>query len=198
MPRKAFCSLSLLLLLLVMLALVFLGCRAGCRSGAPVRPRIFPRRTALPASPSLPRAGSPTSSPPQIAAIPTAALLLFGILPPPGPIDERCDVMELNHFYDEQGRLVFDQVVFYDWSPRDERHQVRAWRLFKSRDQVPRRDWSGGGYVAVWFDGELLRRVRAQSCCETWTQFDPELVEREKLPKERRLELLGTVKPLSF
>ena len=50
-----------------------------------------------------------------------------------------------------------------------------------------------GGYVALWQDcgqgGEILRRVHSQSIRETWTQHDPELVEREYLPKERRKEL---------
>jgi hypothetical protein len=97
--------------------------------------------------------------------------------------------MEVNHFYDEQGRLVFDQVIFYDWAPEHSRYNVRAWRLVKNPAQLPERDWRDGGYLAVWQDGEVLRRVRAASMRETWTQYDPELVEREYLPKERRREL---------
>jgi len=31
---------------------------------------------------------------------------------------EQVDLVELNHFYDEQGRLVFDQLIFYDWAER--------------------------------------------------------------------------------
>jgi hypothetical protein len=101
--------------------------------------------------------------------------------------------MEVNHFYDEQGRLVFDQIIFYDWSADDARYMVRAWRLVKNPNQLPQRDWKSGGYVALWQDsgqgGEVLRHVHSKSIRETWTQYDPELVEREYLPKERRKEL---------
>ena len=34
--------------------------------------------------------------------------------------------------------------------------------------------------------GEVLRTVTAKSFRETWTQHDPELAERDYLPKERR------------
>lgn len=113
------------------------------------------------------------------------------------PVDDttvdEVDLIEVNHFHDEQGRLVFDQIIFYDWCPDKSRYQVRAWRMLKEQTQIPRRDVRGGGFVAVWHDsqnGDLLRKVRSQSLRETWTQYDPELVEREFLPKERRKELI--------
>lgn len=121
------------------------------------------------------------------AALPAAA-----ILPLPEPVRESVDLIELNHFYDESGRLVFDQVIFYDWSSSDSRYQVRAWRLVNSHSQRPIRDWANGGgaiYIAAWQDGDIFRRVESPSFRETWTQFDPELVEREQLPKEFRREL---------
>lgn len=97
------------------------------------------------------------------------------------------DLMELNHFYNEHGSLVFDQIIFYDWC--NDRFQVRAWRLVKNSNQIPTRDWQRGGYSALWWDGEILRFVISKSIRETWTQYDPELVEREFLPQERRREL---------
>jgi hypothetical protein len=102
---------------------------------------------------------------------------------------ESVDLIELNHFYDEHGRLVFDQVIFYDWSASEARYNVRAWRLVKNPAQLPQRDWAAGGYTAMWHDGEQIRHLRSKSIRETWTQYDPELVEREYLPKERRKEL---------
>lgn len=118
-----------------------------------------------------------------------AVIVSLGISPAEDVAREKVDLMEVNHFYDEQGRLVFDQVIFYDWSAADSRYMVRAWRLVKSPNQLPMRDWREGGFTAIWQDGEVLRRVQAESMRETWTQFDPELVEREYLPKERRKEL---------
>ena len=120
----------------------------------------------------------------------SATIVVLGITPQEDVARETVDLIEINHFYDEHGRLVFDQVIFYDWSQDDARYMVRAWRLVKNPAQLPQRDWKDrGGYIAVWQDGELLRHVRSQSIRETWTQYDPELVEREYLPKERRKEL---------
>jgi hypothetical protein len=61
---------------------------------------------------------------------------------------------------------------------------VRAWRLLKSPSQIPRRD--GPLFSTVWHDGDVLRRVRCRSVRETWTQYDPELLERKFLPKDKR------------
>ena len=112
------------------------------------------------------------------------------------PADEvtvdQVDLVEVNHFYDDQGRLVFDQVIYFDWSAQQGRYQVRDWRLLKTQTQVPLRDWREGGYVSEWEDFKQrngLRRVKSKSVRETWTQYDPELVEREFLAQEKRAEL---------
>ena len=102
---------------------------------------------------------------------------------------DEVDLIEVNHFFDEQGRLVFDQVIFYDWSPAESRFNVRAWRLLKSPAQIPRRNWKQGDFSTIWHDGDVLRSVRARGIHETWTQYDPELLEREFLPKEKRRDL---------
>ncbi|MBC8352016.1 MAG: hypothetical protein H8E66_08495 [Planctomycetes bacterium] len=124
----------------------------------------------------------------QIAVCMTALTL--------SPADEltvdQVDLVEVNHFYDDQGRLVFDQVIYYDWSERHSRYQVRDWRLLKTPAQIPLRDWRSGGYVSEWEDFKQrggLRRIRSKSVRETWTQYDPELVEREFLAQEKREEL---------
>lgn len=117
------------------------------------------------------------------------SLAALGIIPRDPVVVDRCDVVELNHFYDDNGRLVFDQLIYWDWSDEADRYQVRAWRLLKSDFQRPARDWQRGGFKAVWFDGERLRVVRHLSFCETWTQFDPELIERQMLSTEDRREL---------
>jgi len=122
-----------------------------------------------------------------------ALVVAIGAAPREDVARETVDLVEVNHFYDEQGRLVFDQVIFYDWSASDSRYMVRAWRLVKNPAQLPQRDWKSGGYVAVWQDscqgGDVLRHVHAAAFRETWTQYDPELIERDYLPKERRKEL---------
>jgi hypothetical protein len=115
--------------------------------------------------------------------------------PPEHAATDRVDVIEVNHFYDEHGKLVFDQLLFFDWSPRQSRYNVRAWRLMKSSSQAPQRDHKRGDYSVTWFDGDALREIRAVTVRETWTQYDPELAEREFLPKERRRELTSVGLP---
>lgn len=99
------------------------------------------------------------------------------------------DLIELNHYYDEHGKRVFEQLIFYDWSVAESRYHVRAWRALKCSAQIPRRDWRTGGYFVIWRDGDLLRNIRARAVHETWTQYDPEFVERQYFPKEKRREL---------
>lgn len=116
-------------------------------------------------------------------------LALLSIIPHDDKLRESVDLIELNKFYDDDGKLVFPQLIFYDWSKSEARYVVRAWRLVKDESQLPRRDWKTGGYVAIWQDGEQPRYIWSKHIRETWTQFDPELVQREILPKERRKEL---------
>lgn len=118
------------------------------------------------------------------------ALIAVSVIPQPdGVLRDRCDLVEVNHLYDECGREVFTQAIFWDWSENESRYNVRAWRLVKSPSQMPQRDWGGRGYSAIWQDGEVTRRIYAEATRETFTQYDPELVEREFLPKEKRREL---------
>ena len=118
------------------------------------------------------------------------AAALFGTTAWEDVVVESVDLIEVNHCYDEEGRHVFDQVLFYDWCPRDRQYHVRAWRLLKDPAQIPARDPVRGDYETTWHDGSLLRRVRAASFRETWTQYDPEVASRTRLPREMRRELL--------
>jgi len=117
------------------------------------------------------------------------AVTMVGHNPDEIVVSEGVDLVEVNHFYDENGKLVFDQVIFYDWCPEQSRFNVRAWRLLKQASQFPRKNWTRESYDSIWRDGDVIRRVTAKSFRETWTQYDPELVERAALPKEKRREL---------
>lgn len=103
-----------------------------------------------------------------------------------GYVADRVDLMEVNHFYDEKGKLVFNQIIFFEWADEHGRYMVRDWKLLKTNAQLPIKDWKTKEYVSVWYDGDLLRVVRCPMVRESWTQYDPELVEREFLPKEHR------------
>lgn len=116
-------------------------------------------------------------------------LATVGANPTENVVQESVDLIEVNHFYDEHGRQVFDQAIFYEWCPIQCRYNVRAWRLYKSASQMPQRNWRTGGYDVMWHDGHVFRKVHASTFRETWTQYDPELIEREYLPKDLRSDL---------
>ncbi|HEX5102705.1 MAG TPA: hypothetical protein VFV87_02780 [Pirellulaceae bacterium] len=119
------------------------------------------------------------------------AAAAIGLLPLDFVTTDTADVIELNHFYDGDGRPVFDQVIFWQWHEREGAYHVLAWRLWKTPAQSPWRDWLRGGYAMAWFDGERLRVVRATSFTETWTQHDPELDDRQYFPVNLRRGLIG-------
>ena len=116
--------------------------------------------------------------------------MLLAIVPQESVVVESVDVIEVNHLYDGCGDLVFTQVIFWDFDWRLCRLQVCAWRMVKHDSQLPRFqrriDHGLEDAFTLWKDGEVVREVRAKAVRETWTQYDPELLERELLPPEAR------------
>jgi hypothetical protein len=78
------------------------------------------------------------------------------------PVVDRVDLVEVNHFFDEQGRLVFDQVIFYDWRPSDDTYIIEEDYYHVSLE--------GGGFVTKYFDGQSI------------TFWQPEAI---RVPRER-------------
>jgi hypothetical protein len=106
--------------------------------------------------------------------------------PRTGPLTDDVDAIELNHFYDDQGRLVFSQFIF--WEYRGEHKFVVDWRMVKD-DVLPVQRNGRYEYTFLDHDG-IFRRVRAMTYGESWTQFDPEQEHRMIQPKEFRRGLL--------
>lgn len=122
----------------------------------------------------------------------TASLAAAGPrLSAPATLTDRVDLIEMNHFVDEEGREVFRQLIFYDWSPAHHRFHVRAWRLIKSETQLPQRRWNPDHYQCTWFDDGVLRQVTAPIMRETWTQEDPERANRQHVPEDQRRPLFS-------
>lgn len=112
------------------------------------------------------------------------ALLVLAIVPHDDTVlVDRFDLVELNHFYDGEGERVFDQWICYSWNREKGRHQVEHFLLAK-----PHHHRSGPGLTWLsWQDQSgQLRRVESPIWHETWTQHDPELVDREHYSRERR------------
>lgn len=116
-----------------------------------------------------------------------AATLALGADVRPVLVEDECDLIHVNHFHDESGRLIFTQVIFCDLAA-DGIYDVLAWRMVRGVSQIPTptRD---GRWETVWHDGETLRRVRSAIVQESHTLHDPELEARERLPSEHRREL---------
>ncbi len=118
-----------------------------------------------------------------------ATAMLTGTPSDSGVVHQRVDLIELNHFIDDSGRHVFDQLIFYDWSAEHGRYHVRAWRLVKSPQQLPTRSWNPRCYRCVWHDDGVLREVWAPIFRETWSQTDPERENRKVWSEDRRPDL---------
>jgi hypothetical protein len=109
--------------------------------------------------------------------IPTLAALLLAIVPLELPTQSKVDAVELNHFYDQDGRHVFDQAICWRFNRATCRHEVQAWWLVK--------DESASGDM-LRFDGSVMRRVTTGRFFESWTQYDRELFDRQQVPQEER------------
>lgn len=115
-------------------------------------------------------------------------------------VSEYVDCIKLNHFYDAKGRLVYDQVVFYEWTPTTGKFQVRAWCLVEDREHLNRRPVKNeetGIYESEYADSNtrLNRRVQSRLFWESWSQSDPERENKRVFPECLRIEL---VKKLTF
>lgn len=120
----------------------------------------------------------------------------YGAVPRGIVARDRVDITEVAHFYDDRGKLVFDQLVWWDFFPNRNRFHVVAWRMLKAPEHCPQREHASGDYVTRWWDDSVgytgLREVRSKAFRETWEQVDVELIDREAFPRECRRELSRT------
>jgi len=117
-------------------------------------------------------------------------ILLSIVLSTARPI--HVDRIELNHYHDANCEPVFSQLIFYTWSSQRKRFDVNEWRLKKDESMVPVQ--KRGKYFMRWHDDGIMREVVTGSFRETWTQYDPETLERDRLPQDQRVEILITNK----
>jgi len=109
--------------------------------------------------------------------------------------EEYVDLIELNHFYDQYGRLVYDQVIFYEQAPESGRFQVRAWCLVEDRETLNRRpvkNLETQLYQVDWFDSDqrMVRKITSRLYRESWTQHDPERVNKKVHEERLRIAMM--------
>ena len=113
-------------------------------------------------------------------------------------IKEECvDCIEMNHFYDHRGRLVFDQVIFYERTPTTGRFRVKAWCL--ANDEQPNRrpvkNETSELYQVDWFDTDkrMHRKITSRLYRESWSQIDPERENKRVHPEGLRIGLVKRI-----
>lgn len=113
--------------------------------------------------------------------------LLLSILPQPsGCIDVECSYVEVNHFYDNDGKKVFSQLILWNdgqFGPQVIDYKMLSRGRFSNEDDFKIVDYTDRNPLLIVEHSSLIFRVRCGSIQETWTQFDPELVNREVYPK---------------
>lgn len=118
----------------------------------------------------------------------TLFLLLLSVVPVNDDLvfSEHFDRVEVNHHYDPNGKLLFDQVIWYNWNHTICRYEVIDYRMVKGNSLYPKYHSQKQQHISTFLEGEILREISADSYIETWTQYDPEFLERDILAKERR------------
>ena len=98
---------------------------------------------------------------------------------------DHVDGIEFNHYIDENGKKIIDQIIFWEWDYYLNTFVVVDWRQYKLRHPRPRRV-EHGEYLIEWMDRDKYRRVYSRIYSETWTRYDPEVMNRKILPPIRR------------
>lgn len=121
-----------------------------------------------------------------------SAALFGGVSPEPFATDH-VDAVEVNHFHNSDGDLVFSQTLFREWDFDD--HYIAAWRI--STNRQGQQMSIGGRQQLLWAGPNGVRRVFTDRIFETWTQNDPEIDERNARPRAERRGLFGRTKDVS-
>ena len=117
-------------------------------------------------------------------------LLIASMIPADNVTQDTVGVIELNHFYDkETAEHIFDQYIYWDFDTHRRfggYHYVVDWRLATDKKNMLPRRAVGVGFIQTFWDKDKLREVKSISFSETWSTYDRELVERDRLPKRER------------
>ena len=106
-------------------------------------------------------------------------LLLIACGLPTCKLAPRCDLAEINHAYGSDGKLLFVQLLAWDWSPDYRRHDCQAWVIID--------DWKyAGNRVESRTASGDRRDLQCKLFRETWTIGDPERENLKLFPAEYR------------
>lgn len=112
--------------------------------------------------------------------------ILFAMAVIVGRVSEHVDMIELNHYYDSAGRLVYDQVIAWEHSPETGRFNVRAWRMAETDYPIRINGIVRFAKSDVLIHSRLYR--------ESWTQHDPERENGKRFCNCDRIDLVKGAK----
>jgi hypothetical protein len=98
---------------------------------------------------------------------------------------QEVDLIEYNHYYDDTGKKILDQIIAYDWDESTKQFVVRQWWI-PTELQVSRH---GNYKLLQWTDRikYIHRKLRTKSFKETHTDYDPEVRNRKYLDQQDRI-----------
>lgn len=95
------------------------------------------------------------------------------------------DRIEHNHFYDDSGRLTLKQYIAWSRHPADDQIHVMFWILDKDEKISWTRHMDNSWSTIIEKENQFFR-IKAGVKYESHTIYDPELRDRELLPKHER------------
>ncbi len=107
-------------------------------------------------------------------------LLLLPISTP----TQTVDLIELNHYQSADGCQLFDQLIFWEWSPDYRRFDAMGWVILSETSQLPTKNAQGYAVRVNRFGRDYI--VRSAKYRETTTQNDPERVNLRMLREDLR------------
>ena len=101
----------------------------------------------------------------------------------PCAVLDRCDVVEVNHIYDQQTGFIAGSFYIW-WELKDGGYSVRDWRAAKDVHRPV------NGVQEFWDSkSKVRRRIESKVFTETFTWYDRESEDRKRLPESKRRKL---------
>lgn len=108
----------------------------------------------------------------------------------PAVITDRVGLIELNHQYSYAGRYTYSQIIFWEFDPSTRRKHVRDWTLLEPSSPIekcPLKNIDTGIIESKWIDDKGVSRVvTSPDFLESWTQEDPERMDKKRWHESRR------------
>ena len=124
-------------------------------------------------------------------------LILCLVLDTHNPLDftERVDMIEINTKVTKNGSELHKQLIFYERIPSTGEYRVRDWVLLDDDAPSQMYPMKNSGdmyecYIRQRNTKKYLTKIESPLLKETTTTYDPEVLDKIKLPEQFRLALI--------